>query len=206
MIILKIDERGEVSGMAKDEVKNKPNWIKIRTEYETTPTTYTRLAKKHGISINTLKPRAVREGWSKSKAETHTEIIQKTHQKAVENISNENAVLIDRVLKELIKIGFSDIKDYLAYRTEKVQIDTDCITGKPIYTNKQIVDMKDSDAVDGSLINEISTTKDGTFKFKLHDKMNALEKLGKYLKMFTDKTENTNTNTYEFNVVIGDDE
>lgn len=70
--------------------KKKPNWIKIRNEYETTNTSYAKLAKKYKVSVNTLRPRAVREGWTNSKEETCIEIASKTHQKAVTKISQRN--------------------------------------------------------------------------------------------------------------------
>lgn len=40
--------------------------------------------------------------------------------------------------------------------------------------------------MDGRAISEVSLFKDGTFKFKLHDKLKALELLGKHLGMFND--------------------
>jgi phage terminase small subunit len=92
----------------------------------------------------------------------------------------------DRVLKELAKIGFADIKDFLSYRTEKTVVDVD-MDGTEIIGYKQIVDAKPSDEVDGAVINEISIAKDGTFKFKLQDKMKALEMMGRHLGMWNDK-------------------
>ena len=102
-----------------------------------------------------------------------------------------NMVTIERVLVELAKIGFSDIKDFLSYKTERVQVDTDKLTGQPIFAYRQVIDTKDSDTVDGTLISEVSVDNEGKFKFKLHDKMAALDKLGKTLKMFTDKVEHS---------------
>lgn len=51
------------------------------------------------------------------------------------------------------------------------------------------------------MISEVSMSKDGTLKFKLHDKMAALDKLGRHLSMFTDKVEHTG----QVNVKIVDD-
>jgi len=110
----------------------------------------------------------------------------------IDELTNElklrNMVTAERVLTEYAKIGFVDIKDYLQYETIKTKIDED-ENGEPIYGYKQIVDAKPSSEVDGSLISEVSIGKDGTFKFKLHDKLNALEKMSKHLGMFTDKSE-----------------
>lgn len=111
----------------------------------------------------------------------------------IDELTNElklrNMVTVERVLAELSKVGYADIKDYLSYKTIKTQIDRDEETGEPIYGYKQIVDTKPSSDVDGTLISEVSIGKGGIFKFKLHDKMAAIDKMGKYLGMFTDKME-----------------
>lgn len=107
-----------------------------------------------------------------------------------DKLTNRNMVTVEKVLAELTKIGFADIKDFLEFRTEKTLIEYDD-QKNPIYGYKNIVVAKPSDQVDGTMINEVSIGKDGTFKFKLHNKDAALEKIGKYFKMFTDKVEHT---------------
>lgn len=101
-------------------------------------------------------------------------------------IKERNMVTYDRILAEYAKIGFADIKDFLEFKTDKSIVE---IYGESVTDYRMVVDVKDSSEVDGTLINEISIGKDGTFKFKLHDKMNALEKMGKTLGMFKDKVE-----------------
>ena len=108
-----------------------------------------------------------------------------------EELRLRNTITVEKVLAELSKIGFADIKQYLEYKTAKTVVDYDKETGDPVIDYKQIVDVVDSSEVDGSVIQEISISKDGMFKFKLHDKMAALEKMGKYLGMFTEKIEHT---------------
>lgn len=92
------------------------------------------------------------------------------------------------VLQELSKIAKADIKDFLEFETEKTVVEHD-LEGKPIIDYGQVVNVKDSSAVDGSIIQEVSINSAGKFTFKLHDKMAALDKLGKYHKLFTDKIE-----------------
>lgn len=108
-------------------------------------------------------------------------------------LKERNMVTVERILAEYAKIGFADIKEFVEFKTVKTVVDTDD-NGEPIVDYKMIVDAKDSSQVDGTLINEVSIGKDGTFKFKLHDKLNALEKMGKTLGMFTDKVESKNVN------------
>lgn len=94
----------------------------------------------------------------------------------------------DKVLKELAKIGFADIKDYIEYKTVKSVVSHD-EDGEAIIDYRQIVDVIDSANVDTSVVQEVSIGKDGTFKFKLYDKQKALVDIGKHLGMFVDKVE-----------------
>jgi len=103
-------------------------------------------------------------------------------------LKERNMVTVEKVLAEYAKIGFSDIKDFLEYGTKEVYIGLDK-DGKPVQDHIQVVDTKPSSDVDGTLVSEVSISKDGTFKFKLHDKMAALEKMGKHLGMFVEKSE-----------------
>lgn len=114
--------------------------------------------------------------------------IQAELEKAMKAREKRTEITQDRVLKELAKIGFADIKDFLSYRTEKTIVDIDA-DGTEIIGYKQIVDAKPSEEVDGAVVNEISIARDGTFKFKLQDKMKALEMMGKHLGMFIEKRE-----------------
>lgn len=96
----------------------------------------------------------------------------------------------DKVLKELAKIGFADIKDYLEYKTVQSVVSHD-EDGEPIIDYRQIIDVIDSKDVDTSIIQEVSIGKDGTFKFKLYDKQKALVDIGKHLGMFIEKVEHS---------------
>ena len=69
--------------------KKKPDWIKIRAEYEKGNISYRALADKHGISFPTVRDRARREEWVKSKEEKRNKIIAVTSQKLIENESNK---------------------------------------------------------------------------------------------------------------------
>lgn len=109
-------------------------------------------------------------------------------EKRMKDMEKRTEVTQDKVLKELAKIGFADIKDYLEYKTAKTVVEHD-ENGEPIIDYQQIVNVIDSKEVDTSVIQEVSIGKDGTFKFKLYDKQKALVDIGKHLGMFTDKVE-----------------
>ncbi len=111
------------------------------------------------------------------------------HDRLIKEAEDECIVTAKEVLRELKRIGFADIKDFLSYKTAKTVVGYDDDTYEPITEYRQVVDLRDSDEVDGKAIQEVSLNSRGVFTFKLHDKMAALDKLGKYLGMFTDKVE-----------------
>ena len=111
----------------------------------------------------------------------------------------------DKVLKELAKIGFANLNDYLEYKTAKAVVEHD-ENGEPVIDYTQIIDVIDSSEVDTSIIQEVSISKDGTFKFKLYDKQKALELIGKHLGMFTDKVELSGRLNSDVLIEIGVDE
>lgn len=118
---------------------------------------------------------------------------------------------IDRLLeselnKEFLKrgliqqykdIAFSDIGDYLEFGKKQVlqwtkNSDGENIpvinpdTGEQMIKEYSYVDLKDSIGVDTSLITEVSEGKDG-IKFKLTDKMKAMEVLAKLSNLLSDE-------------------
>ena len=107
----------------------------------------------------------------------------------IKEAEDECIVSAKEVLRELKKIGFADIKDFLSFRTAQTVVGYD--EGEPIIDYAQIIQMKDSDQIDGKVIQEVSINSKGVFTFKLHDKMAALDKLGKTLGMFKEKVEIT---------------
>ena len=53
------------------------DWLKIKTEYITTDTSYRKLAQKYGVNYSVIGARARAEGW----VEERTQFIHKTHTK-----------------------------------------------------------------------------------------------------------------------------
>jgi phage terminase small subunit len=150
-------------------------------------------AQEYAVDLNAKKA-ALRAGYAESTAEKYAAMLLKNTQiqEAVKQVMKDRAdrlqITQDRVLEEYAKIAFSDIRDFVDFRTEKTVVGYD-EEGQPIIDYKNIVDVRPSDQVDGRIINEISISKDGTLKFKLHDKKGALDMIGKHMKMFTEKVE-----------------
>lgn len=107
-----------------------------------------------------------------------------------QTLSDRNIVTVEKVLDELSNIAFDDIKNYLDFETCDVSLGKDT-SGVPIIKSFSNVRLKDSSTIDTRNISEIQLDSKGNLKFKLYQKDTALTQLGRYLGMFTDKTEIT---------------
>jgi phage terminase small subunit len=93
----------------------------------------------------------------------------------------------DRVLKELRNIAFANLKEIMELNEE----------------GETTINLDKLDTDSASALGEVSISSKGgkvkvkTTKVRLHDKLAALEKLGKHLGMFKDKIEHTGTLTLE---------
>lgn len=85
------------------------------------------------------------------------------------------------LLQKYIDIAFADITDYVEFgNTERVvAVDNE---GNPIKAPVNYIDLKSSDEVDGSLITEVKTSRQGV-SVKLEDRMKALEWLTRFFEM-----------------------
>ncbi|MNO36208.1 Terminase small subunit [compost metagenome] len=121
-------------------------------------------------------------------------------QKSMDDRSERTKITADKVLQEFAKIGFAKITDYLKVNTAERVVDykededeEGNITRRPIFDMVQSVEIFDTDEVDSikmDAVAEITETKYG-ISLKLHDKVSALEKIGRHLGMFKDKIEHS---------------
>lgn len=101
-------------------------------------------------------------------------------------------ITAERVLEELATLAYSDITDFTRF-------------------NESGVTMKDSDTLPKrsrraiAEVSQVMNEYGGTVKFRLHDKKGALDSLGRYLKLFTDKVEHSGKVTLE-DLVAGSQE
>jgi phage terminase small subunit len=153
------------------------------------------------IDLNATQA-AIRAGYSVKTAEQQGyQLLQKTSVSeaiavAMAKRSRRTGISQDRILQQLAKIAFSDMKDVMEWKT--IQYPLTDFEGKPILDpdGNQETDphlriiLKESSEVDGAVIQEISESNKGgmiTHTVKLNDRMKALELLGKHLGMWTDK-------------------
>ena len=83
-----------------------------------------------------------------------------------------------RVLEELSRLGFSDLRDYVEWGSDGVRL-------------KESADLTDEAAAAVAQVSQTASQHGDSIKVKLHDKKGSLELLGKHLKLFTDKQEHS---------------
>lgn len=102
-------------------------------------------------------------------------------------LSVRTGITPERVLAELAKLGFSDIRKLVNWRSDIVEMDVDQETGDMTTRVTNQVAIVDSDKIDddtAAAILEVSQTKDGVLKVKMHDKVGPLVRIGQHLGMF----------------------
>lgn len=112
----------------------------------------------------------------------------------MEGAAEKAEVTIAEVLRELKRIGFSDIRNTVKWQTNVLGMVEDPETGqmRPALTNEvAVVNSADMSVDHAAAIAEISQSDKGGIKVKHHNKVQALELIGRHLKMFTDKHEHT---------------
>ena len=89
-------------------------------------------------------------------------------------LQQDNFVDVQDWIQEYVKQAFADIADFTEFDREVVEFN-DGSEGPVVF-----VRLKDSDKIDGTLIQEVKKGKDGV-SVKLYDKQKAMSELMKYL-------------------------
>jgi len=177
-----------------------------------------RFVAEYLVDLNATQA-AIRAGYSKKTAEKiGSENIRKPEitaaiEKRQKKIGEKLEVTQERVIAELAKIGFSDIRKAIAWHGGMVLTGTGADTEESLEPQPHGGGLKRSAAKSVSLveliasgdiddntaaaISEISQTRDGGIKIKFHDKKAALTDLAKYLGLFTERVDVKVTMTHE---------
>lgn len=108
------------------------------------------------------------------------------HSKAIEKAVEVTGISIGRVLTELAKIGFSDIRQAVKWG-DGISVVND--EGQPTISNGIALVGSDKISDDtAAAISEVAQTREG-LRVKFHDKRAALVDIGRHLGMFKDKVE-----------------
>jgi phage terminase small subunit len=108
------------------------------------------------------------------------------------------AITKERVLAELAKIGFADLRKAVRWHgaliKEEANAEGDALVVKTTYSNHvELISSKELDDDIADAIAEVSQTQHGV-KIELHDKRAALVDIGKHLGMFVERSETVNVN------------
>lgn len=141
---------------------------------------------------------AIRAGYSeKTAAEQGCRLlvnvnVAKALSEAQKARSKRTGITADRVLAELAKIGFSDIRKVVRWGNTEVRAEVNAegeVSMAPFH-GIAVIDSSEIDDDTAAAISEVSQGKEG-LKIKMHDKKGALVDIGRHLGMFVDKTEHT---------------
>jgi len=138
------------------------------------------------------KKAAIAAGYSAKTAEVaasrllrHVEVAAEINRRR-EVIQIKAGVTPEMVVSELAKLGFSDIRQVIAWRTVEQQVAFDA-EGDPVELPDVEITIRNSEEIAAgaaAAIAEVSRGKDGSLKVKMHDKLGALVRIGQHLGMF----------------------
>lgn len=141
--------------------------------------------RQYLVDLNATQA-AIRAGYStKTANEQGSQLlaklsIQEEIQKLIKERSQRTEVTADKVVKELAKLGFSNIADFVEFGPAGVNM-------------RDWETLAEQDMACVAEVSQVDTKEGTNVKFKLHDKKSALELLGKHLGLFLDRYEQTGT-------------
>lgn len=149
-----------------------------------------RFVDEYLIDLNATQA-AIRAGYSEKTARSISNEnltkpdIQAAIQKGMEARSGRVAITQDMVLRELAKIGFSDIRKVVRWGETQLRMAGGDDEGDAMvpYHGLALIDSAQIDDDTAGAIAEVSQGKEG-LKVKLHDKKGALVDIGRHLGMF----------------------
>ena len=151
-----------------------------------------RFVDEYLIDLNATQA-AIRVGYSKKTADqqasrllTNVKVREYLTQRQADR-ANRTEITQDMVLKELAKIGFSDIRKIVRWGETQVRMvdgEDDGPEDMVPYHGLALIDSAEVDDSTAAAIAEVSQSRDG-LKVKLHDKKGALVDIGRHLGMFS---------------------
>ena len=156
--------------------------------------------KEYLVDLNATQA-AIRAGYSvKTAGQIGDQNLRKLQiaaaiEEEMRNRASRIEITQDMVLRELAKIGFSDIRKIVRWGNTELRqgVDADGESVTEPYHGLMLVGADDLDDDTAAAIAEISESAQG-LKVKLHDKKGALVDIGRHLGMFPSRTEITGRN------------
>ncbi|CAB5643893.1 MULTISPECIES: terminase small subunit [Pseudomonas] len=151
-----------------------------------------RFVDEYLIDLNATQA-AIRAGYSKKTASSQGERllrnveVRRYLQAQRQDLQGRTKITQEMVLKELAKIGFSDIRKVVRWGETMVRMadaDDEGAEDMVPYHGLALIDSTEIDDDTAAAIAEVSQGRDG-LKVKLHDKKGALVDIGRHLGMFS---------------------
>ena len=153
----------------------------------------TRFVQEYLIDLNATQA-AIRAGYSKKTADTQGPRllgnvgVASAIQEAMKKCEEKTGITQERILNELAIIAFSDLANYL-----DIDQDTGAIRAKSFDELSEGISRALEQIKEDRMIREDAKGQDSIINskitFRMHDKLKALELLGKHLAMFKDQSE-----------------
>lgn len=148
-----------------------------------------RFVDEYLVDLNATQA-AIRAGYSAKTAKqqgarllTNADIAAAV-QRGMDKRSERTQVTADKVIRELARLGFSDMRKLMEWGPDGVKL-------------RESDDLDDDDALAVAEVVETTTKDGGSIKLKVHDKQAALVNLGRHLGLFVDKQEHSGAVTVE---------
>lgn len=154
-----------------------------------------RFIEEYLVDLNATQA-AIRAGYSEKTAYSQGERLLRNVEvaqgieAAQEARSKRTEITQDMVLRELAKIGFSDIRKAVKWGHTELRVSEDEEGDVMPYHGLALIDSSEIDDDTAAAISEVSEGRDG-LKVKFHDKKGALVDIGKHLGMFKDRVEHS---------------
>ncbi len=132
---------------------------------------------------------AIKAGYSRNRAsEIGYQLLQKTTvqneiKKLKANKLNKAMLEPEDIFQKFMDIAFADMNDYITFGRKEIEVAKN-EDGEPVMAEVNYVDFKNSNEVDGTILNEVSQSKNG-IKIKLNDQIKALQWLGEHMNLAT---------------------
>jgi phage terminase small subunit len=169
-----------------------------------------REAYKQAYNCENMTDKTIDENACKSANDT--KIVTRLKE-LTDELKERNMVTVEKVLSELSLIGFANTTDFVAIEEREYiagyETDEDGKEDltKPIMRTGKGVVIHATNEIPDNKVKALAGIKQGAngIEIKLHDKVKALELMGKYLGMFTDKIDIGNKDNKPFEVITAED-
>jgi hypothetical protein len=162
-----------------------PDWNRIKAEYLKGGTSYRKLADKYGVSCRTIERRAKAEAWADECRQIDGEVSAEIHRQVVAS----RVLSAQEVLEEFSILARSDVRHYTVDDAGRLVIDASAPSddvGRAVQSVK--VKRTRRTGKDDEVFETVET------EFKLWNKNQALQDLGKHLGLFGEQKGGENGN------------